>query len=296
VTNAGGTILLVDDDSRLRTILRANFEVVGYRVVDASDGTGALEQLDRGRPDAIVVDVLAQRDDGPTVVKRLRRHPDGARVPIVVLAARGRPDEAVRALEAGADDVVVKPFAPEEMIARVRTKIKRAAEVEAVQPLTKLPGNGPIEAEIKRRIAGTAPWSVLYVDLDGFKAFNDAFGFAKGDDVLRMIAQVMNELLRSHGERDDFLGHVGGDDFVLVVRPAKAEELGASIVAAFDRNIRSLQRDTRVPYCTVSVAIVTGSRSPIGSTYRSISERAARVKKEAKRRNGSVVVTEEELG
>ncbi|HTW84320.1 MAG TPA: response regulator [Candidatus Sulfotelmatobacter sp.] len=295
MSDAAGTILLVDDDSRLRGILRANFEVVGYAVVDTRDGTGALAALDQGRPDAIVVDVLAQHDDGPTVVRRIRTHPDGARVPLIVLAARNRPDEAVRALEAGADDVVVKPFAPEEMIARVRGKIKRAAEVEAVQPLTKLPGNGPIEAEIKRRIAGTAPWSVLYVDLDGFKAFNDAFGFAKGDDVLRMLARVASEVLRTSGERDDFLGHVGGDDFVLVTEPAKAQTIGESIVAAFDRSIRSLQRDTRVPYCTVSIAVVSGSRSPIGATYRSISERAAKVKKEAKRRRGSVVVTEEEL-
>ena len=293
----GGTILLVDDDTRLRGILRANFEVVGYSVVDAADGAGALAMLDHGRPDAIVVDVLTARDDGPTVVRRIRAHSEGARVPLIVLTSRSRPDEAVRALEAGADDVVVKPFAPEEMIARVRGKIVRAAQVEAVQPLTKLPGNGPIEAEIRRRIAGTAPWSVLYLDLDGFKAFNDAFGFAKGDDVLKMLASTITETVRGRGELDDFVGHVGGDDFIAVVRPAAAQAIAESIVAAFDRGIRTVQHDTRVPYCTISIAIVTGSRSLRGhTTYRSISERAAKVKKEAKRRRGSVVVSEEELG
>jgi diguanylate cyclase (GGDEF)-like protein len=295
VSHAGGTILLVDDNTRLREILHANFSLVGYTVVDTSNCIGALAALDHGKPDAIVVDVLAQPDDGPSVVRRIREHPQGARVPVVVLAARNRPDEAVKALEAGADDVVVKPFAPEEMIARVRGKIKRAAEVEAVQPLTKLPGNGPIEHEIKSRLDGHQPWSVLYVDLDGFKAFNDAFGFAKGDDVLRMLARTLTETVRAQGARDDFVGHIGGDEFVVVARPAGAQQIAESVLAAFDRTIRTLQRDTRVPYCTVSIALVNGSRSPIGSTYRSISERAARVKKEAKRRPGSVVVAEEEL-
>jgi diguanylate cyclase (GGDEF)-like protein len=214
-------------------------------------------------------------------------------VPVIVLTARTPPDDAVRSLEAGADDVVVKPFAPEEMVARVRGTIRRAAEHSALQPLTKLPGNGPIEAEIRRRLESPVPWVVLYVDLDGFKLFNDAFGFAKGDQVIRLLATTLCDVVRQRGAADDFIGHVGGDDFVAVMRPAHAEEIAQSIVAAFDRGIRAVQHDTRVPYCTVSIAIVNGSRGR--SSYEAIGERAALVKKEAKRRRGSVVVSESSL-
>ena len=290
----GGTILLVDDDARLRGILRANFEVVGYDVVDAADGDAAMAALDRTHPDAIVVDVLPQASDGPAFVRRVRMHPRGSHVPLIVLTARTHADDAVRSLEAGADDVVVKPFAPEEMLARVRGKIKRSAADSALQPLTKLPGNGPIEAEIRRRLARSIPWSVLYLDLDGFKAFNDAFGFATGDDVIRLLASALRDAVRKHGEPDDFVGHVGGDDFVAVMLPARAEAIAQTVVAAFDRGVRAIQRDTRVPYCTVSVGVINGARGP--STYERIGERAALVKKEAKRRRGSVVVTERELG
>jgi diguanylate cyclase (GGDEF)-like protein len=288
-----GKILLVDDDTQLRGILRANFEVVGYDVVDACDAEGAIAALERGRPDAVVVDVLPAASDGPALVRRIRRHPQGANVPVIVLTARIHPDDAVRSLEAGADDVVVKPFAPEEMVARVRGKIRRAAEHSALQPLTKLPGNGPIEAEIRRRLEGAVPWVVLYLDLDGFKSFNDAFGFAKGDQVIQLLASTLSDAVRKRGEADDFVGHVGGDDFVAVMRPAHAEEIAQSVVAAFDRGIRTVQRDTRVPYCTVSIAIVNGSRGR--SSYERIGERAALVKKEAKRRRGSVVVSESSL-
>ncbi len=286
------TILVVDDDARLRRILRANFEVVGFDVVDAQDGDGAIAALDRARPDAIVVDVPPSAGDGPAVVRRIRTHPQGAAIPLIVLTARAEHGDAVRSLEAGADDVLTKPFAPEEMLARVRGKIKRAAEDAALQPLTRLPANGPIEAEIRKRLAATSPWSVLYLDLDGFKAFNDAFGFAKGDEVIKLLARTIVDAVTKYGEGDDFVGHIGGDDFVAVMRPARAEAAAESVCITFDRAIRGVQRDTRVPYCTVSIAIVNGSRA---TSYEGIGERAALVKKEAKRRRGSVVVSETEL-
>ena len=289
-----GTILLVDDDTRLRGILRANFEVVGFDVVDALDADGALAALDRARPDAIVVDVLpVESEGGPATVRRIRTHPQGSSVPLIVLTPRTHAGDAVRSLEAGADDVVTKPFAPEEVLARVRGKIKRAAEDATLQPLTKLPANGPIEAEIRARLASATPWSVLYADLDGFKAFNDAFGFAKGDQVIKLLARTIAEAVARHGDGDDFVGHVGGDDFIAVMHPARAQETAESVCAVFDRAIRGVQRDTRVPYCSVSIAIVSGARGV--TTYERIGERAALVKKEAKRRRGSVVVMEEEL-
>jgi len=285
------TILVVDDDARFRRILRANFEVVGFDVVDARDGDGAIAALDLQRPDAIVVDAPRASGEGSAVVRRIRTHPQGSGIPLIVLTAGAGDGDAVRSLEAGADDVLTKPFAPQEMLARVRGKIKRAAQDATLQPLTKLPANGPIEAEIRRRLEGSAPWAVLYVDLDGFKAFNDAFGFAKGDQAIKLLARTIVDAVAKYASGDDFVGHIGGDDFVALVQPAHAEAAAESICIAFDRAIRTVQRDTRVPYCTVSIAVVNGSRG--ATSYERIGERAALLKKEAKRRLGSVVVTED---
>lgn len=293
MSDGAGTILLVDDDRTLRAILRANFEVVGYDVVDAADADGALAVLERSRLDAIVLDLTPKADDGAAIVRRIRTHPRGSHVPLIVLSAQMQGADAVRSLEAGADDVVARPFAPEEMLARVRGKIRRAEADAALQPLTKLPGNGRIEAEIQARLDAGAPWSVLYLDLDGFKAFNDAFGFAKGDEVIKLVASVTLEAVRRCGADDDFVGHVGGDDFIIVTIPARAETIAEAVISAFDRGIRTTQHDTRVPYCTVSIAIIGGSSGQ--TTYARVGERAAAVKKEAKRRRGSVAVTESEL-
>ncbi len=284
-------ILVVDRDEQLRDILCANFAIVGYSVVGTADAEGACAALDTRRPDAIVFD--ADRHNSAPAIRQLRQHPSGATVPLIVLTAGTRQRDTLAALEAGADDVVARPFAPDEILARVRSGIRRAEAGVAAQPLTGLPGNGPIETEIRTRLKARSPWSVLYLDLDGFKAFNDAFGFAAGDDVLRLLADAIREAVRRHGEAGDFIGHVGGDDFVVVTVPARADAIGNSAIEAFDRGVRKVQRDTRVPYCTVSIAHVSGSTAP--TTYDAVGERAAKVKKEAKRRRGSVLVAEGDL-
>jgi diguanylate cyclase (GGDEF)-like protein len=288
---SSGTILLVDDDERLGAMLRANFEVVGYDVVGARDAEDALAALERRSPDAIVLDAFPH-DGAARAVRRIRTHPRGGNVPLIVLSGRGAAD-AVDALDAGADDVVTRPFDPEEMLARVRGKIARVRSDTALQPLTKLPGNGAIEATIRRRLAQHAPWSFLYCDLDGFKAFNDAFGFAAGDEVITLLASALRDAVHRHGDAGDFIGHVGGDDFVVVTVPARSDAIANAVIGSFDRGIRRLQRDTRVPYCTVSIAIVAGSAG--ATSYERLAERSAAVKKVAKRRRGSVVVTESEI-
>jgi len=194
----------------------------------------------------------------------------------------------VRSLEAGADDVA-PPFAPEEVLARVRGRIKRAAGDAALQPLTKLPGNGPIEDDIRRRLAGRAPWSVLYLDLDGFKAFNDAFGFATGDDVIKLLAATIVEAVTKHGDEEGFV-----DTSARRLRSGDAAGAGHRRRRVDRRGVRSRDAEPTArharPYCSVSIAIVNGSRGP--STYEEIGERAARVKKVSEARRGSVVVPE----
>jgi diguanylate cyclase (GGDEF)-like protein len=308
VSEARYTILVIDDDRNLRTVIRTSLELAGYGVVVASDATGALALLAQEIPDLIVLDVVLPGMDGFELCRRIRRHPTCAHVPIMMLTARGETEDAVAGFEAGADDYVSKPFSPQEMLARVRAKLRRVAVDSSLNPLTRLPGNLAIENEIRRRFDGKLPWAVIYIDLDNFKAFNDVYGFVRGDEAIRLVASTLQNAIRTGGEDDDFVGHIGGDDFILVTDPRRAEPLARSIAETFDREVRALYDPADIergwimttdrrgaisvyPVMSLSLAVVTDERRRI-TNYQQIGEVAAELKRFAKKQSGSFIATD----
>ncbi len=301
-------ILIVDDDRNLRTVIRTNLELAGYEVVTANDAAAALALLSAEIPDLIVLDVMLPGMDGVELCRRIRRHATCAHVPILMLTARGETEDAVAGFEAGADDYVAKPFSPQELLARVRAKIRRVAVDSSLNPLTRLPGNLAIENEIRRRFEGRLPWAVIYIDLDNFKAFNDVYGFVRGDEAIRLLASTLQQAVRCGGEDDDFVGHIGGDDFILVSHPSRAEPLARLIAATFDADVRALYdpadlergwittTDRRgavslYPVMSLSLAVVTDEYGRI-TNYQQIGEVAAELKRFAKKQTGSFIATD----
>jgi len=300
------SVLVVDDDRNLRSIIASNLELAGYSAHEVADGVAALAYMDSEVPDLVLLDVVLPAMDGYEVCRRIRKHPTCAHIPIIMLTARGETEDAVMGFEAGADDYIVKPFSPQEMLARVRAKIRRVNVHSSLQPLTRLPGNVAIEAEVQRRFHDHIPWGVLYLDLDNFKAFNDVYGFVRGDDAIRLLATTLSNAVRHLGEDGDFVGHIGGDDFIAVTSPPLAERIAQEVIDNFDRDIKELYafedlrrgyietRDRRnvsmrSPIMSVSIAIVAGGAT---TTYQQIGEVAAELKKLAKRQPGSVFVTD----
>ena len=305
---ARNSILVVDDDRNLRAIIANNLELAGYTAFEVGSGTAALAFMDSKVPDLVLLDVLLPVMDGYEVCRRIRKHPTCAHIPIIMLTARGETEDAVMGFEAGADDYIVKPFSPQEMLARVRAKIRRVNVDSSLQPLTRLPGNVAIEAEIARRFRERLPWAVLYLDLDNFKAFNDVYGFVRGDDAIRLVATTLSNAVRHLGQEGDFVGHIGGDDFIAVTAPMQAELIAQDVVHNFDRDVKELYafedlkrgyletRDRRnlsmrYPIMSLSIAVVTKGFRQIDS-YQQIGEVAAELKKLAKRQSGSVIVTD----
>ena len=299
------TVLVVDDDKILREIIGTNLELGGFDVLSAPDGPSALALLDDHQPDVVVLDVIMPLMDGYATLGRIRRHATASHVPVIVLTGGG-PDttEPVKSLEAGADDFIAKPFSPQEMLARVRAKVRRANVDSSLQPLTRLPGNIAIEHEVRRRFEAREPWAVIYADLDNFKAFNDHYGFVRGDDAIRLVSTTMSDTIKRIGTETDFLGHIGGDDFIMVTSAQRAENLARTVAEAFDRDVPPLYdpvdrkagyiaakdrrgNNVRFPIMSLSLAIVT--QSPRITSYQSIGEVAAELKSFAKRQTGSFV-------
>jgi diguanylate cyclase (GGDEF)-like protein len=184
--------------------------------------------------------------------------------------------------------------------------IKMKERAENANPLTKLPGNIVIHEQVEQRIQSNQKFVVIYCDLDNFKAFNDKYGIAKGDEAIKITADVFKEAVKAAGSALDFIGHEGGDDFILLTTPAKADAVAEYIIKEFASRIRSLysQEDlqagfiiahardgsiNKFPIMTISLAGVSNEFKPITS-YAEVTNIAADLKKKAKATGGSVFV------
>jgi diguanylate cyclase (GGDEF)-like protein len=231
------TILVVDDDPDIARFVEVNLRSAGYDVSVASDGEEALEKAATLRPDLVLLDVMMPRIDGFEVAQRLRRNPQTSNTSIIMLTAKALSTDKVLGLTAGADDYIIKPFDPIELLARVKGTLRRAKEMRNLSPLTGLPGNIRIQEEIERMVREDRPFAVLYADLDNFKAYNDQKGFVRGDRLIQTTARIIQDAVVEFSGSEGFVGHVGGDDFVAVVPPEIAEDVAKRIVERFDGEI-----------------------------------------------------------
>jgi diguanylate cyclase (GGDEF)-like protein len=233
-------ILVVDDDKDIARFVEVNLQLHGYQVVVAHDGEQALNLVQERKPDLAVVDVRMPRMDGLELTRRLRAEPMTVALPIIMLTAKGLTVDKVVGLTAGADDYLVKPFDTAELVARVRSTLRRAQEFREVSPLTGLPGNNRILREIADRVRRTDDYAVCYIDIDRFKGVNDAYGFERGDQFIAALAQCLHRAVVALPPPAAFLGHVGGDDFVVVCAPHQVRAITAQAVYDFEAATEAL--------------------------------------------------------
>ena len=228
---AGEKVLVVEDSPTVAQLVALKLRAGGYSVELVADGPAALDATRRDSPDLILCDVVMPGMDGYELTRTLRRDPRTAGVSIIMLTALGN---VMEGLDAGADDYIVKPFNDIELMARIKSVLRRNKDLRALSPLTGLPGNFSIAEEIEHRIRDEEHFAVMYADLDNFKPYNDHYGFARGDKVLRMTALLIQDVALSHEDQNVFVGHVGGDDFIIVTPSHLAESIAQRIVERFD--------------------------------------------------------------
>ena len=233
-------VLVVDDDPDVARFVEVNLRSAGYDVTVAGNGEEALEKAVEIRPDLVLLDVMMPKLDGFEVAQRLRRDPRTSSSSIIMLTAKALSSDKVLGLSSGADDYIIKPFDPVELLARVKGTLRRAREMRALSPLTGLPGNIRVQEEIRRRVSEEQPFALLYADLDHFKAYNDHYGFVRGDRAIQMVARLCTEMAQEVGGPEAFVGHVGGDDFIVLVHPDVAERLAEAMCKRFDEHAATL--------------------------------------------------------
>ena len=297
------TILVVDDDPDIARFVEVNLRSAGYEVAVAGDGEEALERAGAIRPDLVLLDVMMPRIDGFEVAQRLRKNPQTANTSIIMLTAKALSADKVTGLQSGADDYIIKPFDPIELLARVKGTLRRAKEMRNLSPLTGLPGNIRIQEEIERQVRDGRPFAVLYCDLDNFKTYNDQKGFVRGDRLIQATARIIQDAVVHSDGVEGFVGHVGGDDFVAVVDPDLAEQVAQTIARKFDENRsefyepEDLERgfvkmeDRKgvvqdIPLVGISIGIASTQQRPFAHSGEAVSV-ATEMKQFAKREPGS---------
>jgi diguanylate cyclase (GGDEF)-like protein len=233
-------ILVVDDDADIARFVEFNLRLHGFDVLYARDGQEALEMIEQHRPDLAVVDLMMPRIDGLELTRRLRADPMTSALPVIMLTAKGMTVDKVHGLTAGADDYLVKPFDNAELIARVSSTLRRNKEFREVSPLTGLPGNSRVRREITDRVRSAVDYAVGYVDIDRFKSVNDRYGFVRGDEFITALARSLHRAVVSVGLPPAFLGHIGGDDFVIVCTPDQVRPLTERAVVDFEKTADEL--------------------------------------------------------
>jgi len=227
-------ILLADDDPEIMELLKFTFESEDYTVLTANDGEEALALVTEEHPDIVVLDVNMPKLSGFEVCEKIRANGSTCLIPVMMLTSFSKTKDKITGIKLGADDYVEKPFEPFEIVARVEGLVKRTRESLSANPLTGLPGNVTIETEIKRRLEDGREFSVIYMDIDHFKAYNDRFGFEKGDNVIRLAAAIIRAATAAVGNKDDFLGNIGGDDFIVVTTRDKVNDFVSIVMKYFD--------------------------------------------------------------
>ena len=262
----------------------------------------------RSPPVLIVIDADGAGDDGPALCRSLKADPFSAIVPIVAVAGRHATDQVQQWFEAGADEVITPQFEAAEQHSRLEVLLVRTERNVAVHPSTLLPGTTEIERALRVRLDRGELFAICYADLDHFKEFNDRYSYYDGDRVILLVSRILRDIVKGLCPTNGFLGHIGGDDFIIILPLERIQDVCGEIVSVFDNLIPyqySVQdrragyffgKDRRghlhrVPLMTLSIGVVT-NENHVFTHPAEVSETATEMKMYAKTLPGSVFVVD----
>jgi diguanylate cyclase (GGDEF)-like protein len=288
-------LLVVEDDLDIANMLKIYFTGLQFDVDVANRGSDALEKTKQVLPHLIVLDIMLPDIDGYEVCRTLRTSTRTSHIPVIFLTQRDERSDKLQGLELGADDYITKPFDIEELKLRVQGAIRRSERESLTDPRSGLPAGRLIEEQL-RRIIRERNWALLDVRINNFEAFKDVYGFVAGDDVLRFTAMLIGEVVDELGTTTDFIGHAGGDNFIIIttneaagkIRERLKERFAAEVLTHYnfiDRQQGFIQATKseggveKVPFMTLSAGLVSPSLQSFAD-IREITELAAEARRQ----------------
>lgn len=236
MTDTKSKILIVEDDLDVAEMLNAYFRVQGYEVFTVNWGEDGVRSAQQDHPDLVILDIRLPDIDGYEVARRLRSDRRTSDIPIIFLTEKRDRSDRLQGLEIGADDYITKPFDVQELRLRVRNALKRVSQGSLTNPVTGLPEGALVDEKLSE-IIGKDGSALLFVLLENMEAFRESYGFVASDDVLRAISLMIVNTMREVSRPEDFLGHLTGTDFVLVLPPSNLAALSEKLKTRLDQSM-----------------------------------------------------------
>lgn len=295
-------IYIIDDDESSLPIFRElfkndqEFKFIGVK-------TEEIDVALKNIPFLIVINEDAIDRNLMEVCRKIRTDEDNKITPIIVVSSNTERKHRLNVLQESVEYYIKKPVDAEYLYHTIKNLNRLLNINRRISALTGLPGNVQIHAELKKRIANKGEFSVLYLDLDNFKAYNDIYGFLKGDEIIEFTAQTALKCIHQVFPEGSFVGHIGGDDFIAIVPSIEVDEVCQSIVATFDKQVTKFFTDDdlergyievanrkgiieQFPLTSISIGVVIGEKGRF-SNILEIGEIGAQVKHVAKTIMGS---------
>lgn len=303
------SILIISSDKNLLEVLKFCFDGWGYEVYLQDAPIEDIGLIKKINPQVMVVDVHSASKAHLNICRLIKEDFFTAFIPVITLINKRQLRSQLLDIKQGVDDYLIKPPDPLDLRIRVEMAIRRSQYSFHATPLTGLPGGRIIEETLKERIKKEAPFSFGYIDIDNFKYFNDVYGYVKGDNVIMHTAYMLYTMIKKFGNPDDFIGHIGGDDFVFITTHERCRSICENFIQMFDRVIPFhytaedrkqgfiITRDRthkvkKIPLMSVTVALLDRDDTARFNNVIEINERISEIKRYLKTISGSKFMAE----
>ena len=299
-------IYIIDDNNELENRLNESFKRESDEYKFKTITTNELEVALRNIPALIIID-----EDNTDIrivefCKSIRANEDNSITPIIVISSNTDNEHIVEVLKTDVEYYLKKPIEDEYIYYTIKNLVSLLSRNRRISPLTGLPGNVQIQTEMKKRLLNKETFAIMYFDLDNFKAYNDVYGFANGDEIIKFTARTITKHVHQIPEGNTFIGHIGGDDFVAIISKTDYDKVCQDIILEFDKYAVDFYNEIDVergyvevanrrgiieqfPLTTISIAVLEVD-SKIYKTTLEIGEVAGQIKHQAKSVLGSTYI------
>lgn len=229
-------IYIIDEDNNLYNVLNELFKHENnykFKCLNQENIEVALKNI----PSLIIIHEDSIKSSVIDVCNKIRENDDNKITPIIVISSNTDHKHRVEILKTSVEHFIKKPIDEEYLYYTIINLIKLLDVNRTVSPLTGLPGNVQIQAEMKKRLINKEKFVMMYLDLDNFKAYNDVYGFVQGDEIIKFTARTILKNVHEIDFEKGFVGHIGGDDFIAIISNDEFEKLCQNIILDFDYNV-----------------------------------------------------------